>query len=577
MNARDYFTLLRESKFLIAACLVLCVALAGGVTVLTPKTYASSVTFYVVAGTTVLGQQNPTSDLYQGAELAKDRVKSYSELIVGPRVAGDAATRLGNGATAADIQSRLTVSAVDDTVIITLGVTGSTPVDTVRVLDAVAASFTEVVDEIETRPGGAGPVITARQLEAPVLPQFAVAPKLSLNLVIGFLLGLVIGFGVAVARRTMDVSVRTPEVLESVTEAAVLGIVPEEATRSTRATKKAAKAKRRAGKATTNGQSFAGGIGSGACAEAFRRIRTNLEFSNVDGTRRVLVVTSALPDEGKTTTACNLAAALAAIGAHVVLVEGDLRRPSVAAFLGLENSVGVTTVLTGKVELTRALQTGTVGGFDVLAGGRTPPRPNELLSSRRAASLINELRARYDFVLIDAPPILPVADAVNLGTHADGAIVVCRWGTTSRHHIASAVSFLRAVSVPIVGTVLSRAPGRPGAAWTYYGTYTGDESDQEAMTVASDAFSEVNGSTVRIPSVHRPDDCRTEDAGADAHEQTVGLGHAGRVPAPAMQNGHHLAEVAAHARPSPSGAPRPRPRPPSPGPRARPQPPDAAL
>lgn len=476
MNARDYFAVLRENKLIIALCLVIGLGLGWGATQILPKTYTSSVTFFVTAGSTSVGQQNPNGDLYSGLQLAKDRVKSYTELITGVRVAQDAANRLGgSGVTAGEIQSRVTVAATEDTVLLTLTATGRTSDDAVTLIKAVAAAFQAVVEQVETQktngvpettivngaPQNIPPVATVQQLDAPAAPPGPITPKLSLNVGIGALLGLVVGFGIAIGRRSLDTSVRTPEELERITEAAVLGAVPE------------AKAK--------GASAIPGGSGAGATAEAYRRIRTNLEFSNVDGNRRVIVITSALPEEGKTTTACNLAMTLAAIGARVLLVDGDLRRPAAAAMLGLDGSVGITTVLTGKVELRRAIQSGNIGGIDVLASGRTPPRPNELLASRRAAAMINELRGMYDFVLIDAPPVLPVADAMNLGTHADGAIVVCQWGKTSRQSVVAAAAALRGVSVPIIGAVLTRVSPKAKSAVTYHGTYGSGPADPDLM------------------------------------------------------------------------------------------------
>lgn len=545
MNARDYLTVLRESKLIIVGCIVVCLAIAGGMTVITPKTYTSSAQFFVVAGTTVEDPQNPTSDLYQGAQLAKDRVLSYAELIVGYRVAEDAAAALGRGTTAEDVQSKLAVSSNKDTVLIGLTVTDGSPTGAANIASAVAESFMSVVESLETRPGGAGPMVTAQLVQPPTVPDFPTTPRMSLNLIIGGLLGLILGFGLAIARRSLDVSVRNAEDLELATEAAVLGIVPENVGPG--------------GSAVSLAIGPSSRVGASARAEAYRRIRTNLEFSNVDGNRRVLVVTSALPGEGKTTAACNLAAVLAAIGARVLLVEGDLRRPKAAEYLGLETSVGLTSVLTGKVELHRAVQTGMVGGFDVLASGRRPPRPNELLSSRRVGPLIDQLRERYDFVLIDAPPILPVADAMNLGGHADGAIIICRWGKTSRHHVASAAAFLRSVSVPVVGTILTRAPDRAAATWTYYGTYSTEGPIEPEPATPPPPAREVESNGSPMPTPHRD----PKPAAPSAVAETSPMPSRPAVsPRPAAQNGHYV--TAATGRPAtperPSPMPRPRPR-----------------
>lgn len=440
MNARDYLTLLRENKLVVLGTVLACLAIAGLVTVLMPRTYASSASYYVTAGTTTLGQQNPASDLYQGAQLAKDRVKSYSELVGSPRVAQDAAARLGDGLSAAQVQQRIGVMAVTDSVILTVTATDRTPEGATRILTAVSDSFTTLVRRLETRPGEDAPQIDVALVQQPSVPATAQSPKPALNIGIGLVVGLLLGFGIAIFRRSSDVVIRSVEDLEYAADAAVLGVVPE-----------------RSGSA--RGGPVVPAAGRGAEAESYRRVRTNVEFANVSRARRVLVVTSALPSEGKTTVACNLAAALTAVGARVVLVEGDLRNPAVLSTLGLESASGLTTVVSGETTLDRTLLSGTRVGFDVLPAGPMPFRPNELVSSRRTRGLIDELRSRYDYVVIDTPPVLSITDAVNLGTHADGAILVCRWARTGGPDVRAAVAHLRAVAVPVVGAILCRAAG----------------------------------------------------------------------------------------------------------------------
>ena len=158
--------------------------------------------------------------------------------------------------------------------------------------------------------------------------------------------------------------------------------------------------------------------------EAVRILRTNLQFLDVDRDHKVITITSSLAGEGKSTTACNLAIALAQTGTRVVLVEGDLRRPRVSEYLGIEKSVGLTTVLVGRVALDAALQQAGTPGLDVLTSGALPPNPSEILQTKAMTALIAELRHRYEVVLIDAPPLLPVTDASLLASISDGAILV---------------------------------------------------------------------------------------------------------------------------------------------------------
>jgi capsular exopolysaccharide synthesis family protein len=206
--------------------------------------------------------------------------------------------------------------------------------------------------------------------------------------------------------------------------------------------------------------------------EAFRLLRTNLQFLDLDQRPRSIVITSAVPGEGKTVTATNLAVALAQAGRRVLLVDGDLRRPRVAPVLGLDSAVGLTTVLVGSAEIKQAIQVHEASGLHLLASGSKPPNPTEILQSRVTHDLILELQEMYDMVIIDAPPLLPVADAAVLATVADGAIVVTRHGHTTREQLEAAVSRLDRVGGRLFGVVLNMVKRR--AAADHYYNYYGD-------------------------------------------------------------------------------------------------------
>jgi capsular exopolysaccharide synthesis family protein len=455
VNARDYLTLLRERLFLIVACVVTGLVLAAVVTIVMPTKYASTATFYVVAEQAT-GQSGGASDSYQGAQLATDRVKSYTELLTGQRVAEDAAAALGGGTTPEQVMAAVSATSVENTVIITLTTTDTSAARAQQIATVVSNTFTKLVRGLETNGGTPAqqPAVSAQVLQPPSLPDSPVSPSWPLNLAIGFVVGLLVGFGAAVVRRSVDVTVRSTDELENVVGAAVLGTVPED---------------RNARRLPVPLSS----IGSGyARTEAFHRIRTALASRcarRIGGTGTVLVVTSAVPGEGRTTTACNLAAALAAVGSRVLLVDGDLREPKVASYLELESVPGLTTVLAGRSSFTDAVQTWSTDGLAVLTSGAPTARPNELVASRATTDLIAWLRPQYDYVIIDAPPLLAVADAANLASHSDGVVLVGRWKVTRRPELESAVSFLRSVSVPIVGAILSRTPDRAGAV--RYGEY----------------------------------------------------------------------------------------------------------
>jgi capsular exopolysaccharide synthesis family protein len=211
-------------------------------------------------------------------------------------------------------------------------------------------------------------------------------------------------------------------------------------------------------------------------AEAYRSLRTSLEFIGLEHDIGVLQITSPSPGEGKTTTICNLAVSLAKAGRRVVLVDCDLRRPRLHQFFGLRNDIGFTTVLMNEAPLSSAVQP--VKGephLALVASGEPPPNPSELLSSRRSAEIVAALRAEADFVLLDSPPVLPVADARVLSAIADATVVVVTAGQTSRRETARTVELLEQVDAAIVGVVVNAVSADSGYSYGqyqygYYGT-----------------------------------------------------------------------------------------------------------
>lgn len=204
-------------------------------------------------------------------------------------------------------------------------------------------------------------------------------------------------------------------------------------------------------------------------AEAYRTLRTNLYFSSLDKAIETLVVTSAAPGEGKSTTLANLAVALAQGEKRTVLVDADLRRPSLHKIFGGNNNQGLTTMVMDEasIDAPPLLET-PVEGLWLLPSGPRPPNPAEILGSRRMEAVIEALKARADIVLFDAPPVIAVTDAVVLGTKVDGILLVVRAGHTRREHAQRAKELLEKVNVRVIGAALSNAP-RDRLMGEYYG------------------------------------------------------------------------------------------------------------
>jgi non-specific protein-tyrosine kinase len=190
-------------------------------------------------------------------------------------------------------------------------------------------------------------------------------------------------------------------------------------------------------------------------AEAYRSLRTNLEFSSLDEPLRTMVVTSPAPEAGKSTTLANLAVTLAQAGKQVILVDCDLRRPSLHDIFGVPNATGLTSVILDDITSTPPLRETGVAGLRLLTSGPLPPNPAELLGSRRMAGLIQTLREQADMVLFDAPPVIAVTDAAILASQVDGVLLVLNAGVTRREHAQRARAALDKVNARLVGTVLN--------------------------------------------------------------------------------------------------------------------------
>ena len=202
-------------------------------------------------------------------------------------------------------------------------------------------------------------------------------------------------------------------------------------------------------------------------AEAYRTLRTNIQFSSLDKPLHTLLATSTAPDEGKSTTLANLAITMAQAEQRVLLVDCDLRRPTLHTLFELPNDVGLTSMILSQEDAPAPLQTTSVAGLSLLASGPLPPRPADILGSRRMEAVIARLRVEADIVLFDTPPVVAVTDAAVLATKVDGVLLVFQAGKTSRDRARQARQILEKVKANIVGVVLNNAQIEQG--YGYYG------------------------------------------------------------------------------------------------------------
>lgn len=209
-------------------------------------------------------------------------------------------------------------------------------------------------------------------------------------------------------------------------------------------------------------------------SEAFRTLRTNIQFSSLDKEIRVITITSSEPSEGKSTVISNLAIAMAQSGQSVLVIDCDLRKPTVHKTFRINNSLGFTSALVENVEISSIINE--IEGIDnlsVLTSGPIPPNPSELLSSKKCKRFIEELKEEFDVILLDAPPVGVVTDAAILSTFVDGIILVIGHGQVDIHSIQRTKELLEKVKAPIIGTVLNKIPISKGkyGGYKYYSYY----------------------------------------------------------------------------------------------------------
>ncbi len=203
-------------------------------------------------------------------------------------------------------------------------------------------------------------------------------------------------------------------------------------------------------------------------AEAYRTLRTNIQFSSYDQEVRVITVTSSRPAEGKSTVACNMAITFAENGKKVLLVDTDLRRPTVHKKFKLPNSLGIVNVIMNMEMLHEVVHHDVTEGLDIITSGVIPPNPSELLGSRKFQRFIDEMRDQYDTIILDSPPLLAVTDAQVLTTLSDGTVVVVQHGVTKKDEISQAKDLLEKVKGNILGVVLSQIPPEDNGYYYYY-------------------------------------------------------------------------------------------------------------
>ena len=436
MDLREYLRTLRRNWLLILAVTLIALTASGAYTLLQRPQYQASSSVFVSTRSA-----STAADLSSGSDFSRQVVTSFVTVARSPYVLTPVIRQLGLHESPSTLAGRISVSVPADSSVMQITASARGGVEAAKIANAVAGQLTRAVVDLTPNETGAASAVKVTQIQSAAAPSAPASPRPLLNLLLGGLAGLAVGLITATIRDRMDTRIRSLADVARVTDRPVLGLITFD----------------RGAAARPLGTS---GSVIGPFAEAFRSLRASLQFFSFGARRHVFVFTSSIEGEGKSTTVSDLAVIAAEARKRVLVIDADLRRPRIADYFGLDGSVGLTDVLIGDTTLAEAVQRWGEHGLDVLPAGQLPPNPSELLQAPECQELLDRVAEAYDLVLIDAPPLLPVADAGILAGRVGGAILLTALGRVQRPQLAAALEVLNRVGSGALGLVVTMVPRR---------------------------------------------------------------------------------------------------------------------
>ena len=453
MRLSEYLLVVRKRFVLFLVIFLASVISAFAVTSLTTPTYESTTRLFVSTS----GNES-AADLLTGNSFTQQRVKSYADIVTSPAVLDSVVAELSLQDLADKLPDRITTNVPLNTVILEITVSDPSPYKAASIANSVANSLEKVVTNLETVDPTVASPVKLSVIQPGQTAKSPASPRPLLNLALGALIGLALGFGVALLRENLDLRIRSVEdVPDKDGEVNVLGgiVFDETADSNPLIVHTSPKSTR---------------------AEAFRQLRTNIQFVEAAEGRKSIVVTSSIPSEGKSSTIANLAIAMADTGAKVLLIDCDFRKPKMHKYFSVEGAVGLTNLLIGQVKQGDVIQRWGRKNLDLLPAGQVPPNPSELLGSEAMKKFLAKAEKDYDVVLLDSAPLLPVTDAAILSKMTGGVALVVAVGKTTKPQLAAALGHVEAIGGKILGFVMNKIPTKGVDAYRYrysykYGSY----------------------------------------------------------------------------------------------------------
>lgn len=441
----------------IISFVVVFAAVAAVTFIMPPKYTATAEVFATYAGQS--GETQTTNDMSSGANYLNTQIKTYPELVKTEAVLQPVIKDLGLDMTTTDLADVVTATNPTNTFMVDISAEVGDPQQAADIANSVAKNLADQISsDLYNNSSSSGSPIKLTVVQKAQTPSGQSSPNIPLYLVAGLILGLIVGIGVALLKDILNTKVDSTDDVRELTHASSLGTVPQatilDDSRPVVVTQPA-----------------------GSEAEEFRRIRTNLSFLTTTATQghgRLLIITSTDPSEGKTTVSSNVAVALAEEGKSVLLIDADLRHPSVAHKLGIEGHVGLSHVLSRQASPADVIQKYWKPNLHIMPAGKRPANASILLNSDLMKEMVEQALTQYDYVIIDTAPLSVASDATVFGRMAGGLVLVTGKGVVEKKELENTATALQAAEVPILGFIFNFADPKKIHSKNYYYYYYED-------------------------------------------------------------------------------------------------------
>lgn len=451
-DLQEIWRIIRKRIYLITVITLLTTTAVGVISYFViPPTYQSQTSVFI-------GDYNIKNDNYSQVNSSIDTyqklMKTYLEIAKSATVAEKTVQKLDFNISPESVQSSVNIERKQDSQVLMITIKGKNPEQVYKIINAYAQAFIEEGKRMYTD----GEI---KIMDAAKLPVSPVSPNKKLNVLIGFFLGAMASIGLSFMIEFLDRTIKTEEDVERHLDMTVVGVILKQNSH--------------------NPKLITLQYPKSPISEAYRTLRTNIEFSSSDKEIQTIAVTSSNPGEGKSTTSINLAGIMAQTGKKVLLVDCDQRKPSVHEAFNLSNQKGVSNFLTGQATLDEII-INVENNLYVATSGVRPPNPAELLSSGRMVQFVQSIKEGFDYVIFDTPPVGIVTDAQILSQYVDGWLLVISSNETNREHTVKAKNLLQNVNARFIGVVLNKFDNKHYEYSNYYAYYRDDKNLREVKS-----------------------------------------------------------------------------------------------